>query len=124
MLKKKGKPRGNPKKLVPFKKGYDPRRNLKGRPKSFDQLRELAQMLANTKIGNGKDDGDITVVQNILYQMATDKKLMTDFLEYAYGKVPLSQIIDVTSGGKPIGWKDFINGNSEDTDAKTGDKQS
>lgn len=119
MYKKKGKPRGNPKKLVPFKKGYDPRRNLKGRPKSFDQLRELAQILANSK---ADDDSNVTIVQDILYQMATDKKLMKDFLEYAYGKVPLSQIIDVTSGGKPIGWKDFINGNSSDTNAKPSSK--
>lgn len=70
--------------LKPFKKGFDPRRHLTGKPKSFDTLRELAQQLANEKVG----DGNITIVQDILYKMATDKRLMKDFLEFAYGKVP------------------------------------
>lgn len=96
--------------LKPFQKGHDPRRNLKGRPKSFDQLRDLAQQLANEKIG----EGNITIVQDILHKMATDKKLMKDFLEFAYGKVPLSQIVDITSGGKALNWMQFINNDNDD----------
>lgn len=99
--------------LQPFKKGYDPRRNLKGKPSSFDQLRALAQQLANEKIG----EGNVTILHDILLKMATDKRLMKDFLEFAYGKVPLSQIVDITSGGKALNWKMFINGDSDDTNS-------
>jgi len=77
-----------------FKKGYDPRRNMKGRPKSFDQLRALGQdigeQIATLKDGtpilwNGQE---ITFAEFILLAWATDKKQMDKFIEYAYGKVP------------------------------------
>lgn len=102
--------------LKPFVKG-DPRINRKGRPKSFDQLRDLMQEIANEKI-----DGDSTRLYEIVLAMSSDKRLMKDFLEFAYGKVPLSQIVDITSGGKPINWKSFINGNDSDANTETSSK--
>lgn len=80
----------------PFVKG-DPRINRKGRPKSFDQLRALAQQISH-EILTGGDGSRKTVVEALLRKIATeDPKL---FLEIAFGKVP--QALDVTSGGQPL----------------------
>src|SRR3990167_10284894 len=85
----------NEENLKPFKKN-DPRINRKGRPKSFDALRELAKAIATdtAKDGKGQEiaipgiDDRITVVQAILLQMSRDPKRQKDFLEIAFGKVP------------------------------------
>ena len=76
-----------PKQLKPFVKG-DPRINRKGRPKSFDALRELAQQIAHEPVMIG--DKKITVTEAILRQWAQSKnpQLQKGFLEIAYGKVP------------------------------------
>lgn len=73
--------------LKPFKKGADPRRNRKGRPKSFDALRKLAQQIAHEAIQD-KGGKEYTVVEAIMRQWANDKKHQKDFIEYAFGKVP------------------------------------
>ncbi len=90
--------------LKPFTKG-DPRINRKGRPKSFDALRQLAQSLANAqaKDSNGNplvlDDGSAaTQTQVILLKLMRENP--EKFLEIAFGKVP--QAVDVTSGGEKI----------------------
>ena len=106
--------------LIPFKSGYDPRRNTKGRPKSFDELRELFQKIAHDEVE--VDGKKMTRAEAIGILMTTDKDKMEKFLEFAYGKVPLSQIVDITSGGKPIGWKDFINGDDSDTNTEADSK--
>lgn len=75
-----------------FVKG-DPRINRKGRPKSFDAVRELAQQIAH-EVAKSKGvevvyDGHIvTVTEAILRQWATSKdgKQQQAFMEYAYGK--------------------------------------
>lgn len=71
--------------MPPFKKG-DPRINRKGRPKSFDKLRELALSLAHETIET--QQGPMTAVEVILRQMAKDPKQREIFLQYAFGKIP------------------------------------
>ena len=83
------KPRGRP-----FTKG-DPRINRKGRPKSFDALRELARAIGHEEatskgevvVINGKK---ATITEAILRQWAASKnhQLQRAFIEIAYGKVP------------------------------------
>lgn len=81
--------------LKPFESGDDPRRNRNGRPKSFDQLRALFQNIAEDEIViQGKK---YTRAEAIGIAMSMDKKLMRDFLEFAYGKVP--QKLDVENDG-------------------------
>ena len=50
-----------PKQLKPFVKG-DPRINRKGRPKSFDALRSLAQEIAHEAAKQSKEQGGGPVV--------------------------------------------------------------
>ncbi len=70
--------------LKPFGKGFDPRRNLKGRPKSFDEVRELAQQLAH-ETKNGR-----IAIERVLRQWmdSPEPSLQKAFVEYAFGKVP------------------------------------
>ena len=66
-------------------KPRDPRINRKGRPKTFDKLRSLAQMIA-VEDGITTDEAILSNVEVILRgMMKNDPKL---FLEIAYGKVP------------------------------------
>lgn len=119
-----------------FTKG-DPRINRKGRPKSFDKWRDLVQeIMAEPAMGNGglvliqipltkdgkpvlDDEGRPVMVDHyatnaemVVRSWLKDSKRQQQLAEAAFGKVP--QAIDVTSGGKPLNWKDFISGNSED----------
>ena len=91
-----------PKQLKPFVKG-DPRINRKGRPKSFDALRELAQEIAHETAQAGGQDvvvngHKVTVSEAILRQWAMSKnpQLQRAFIEVAYGKVP--DALDVEIG--------------------------
>lgn len=112
--------------LKPFKKNNpitgekDERINRQGRAKSFDELRALFQEIANEEITDGKTNK--TRLRKIGETLARSQKSMKDFLEFGYGKVPLSQIVDITSGGKAITWKMFINGDSDDTDSSSNSK--
>jgi hypothetical protein len=71
-----------------FVKG-DPRINRKGRPRSFDQLRKLAQEIADEKVTDGHGN-KIALVQAILRSWVESKEPMLQkaFMEYAFGKVP------------------------------------
>jgi len=89
-----------------FTKG-DPRINRKGRPKSFDALRALAQEIANEEAKNGDrqiviNGHIVTIAEAILRQWATSKnpQLQMRFVEVAYGKVP--DKLDVTSKGEKL----------------------
>ncbi len=75
--------------LKKFGPGFDPRRNLKGRPKSFDQLREVAQEIAHRDI-KGKNGQSITIAEAVLLKLASadDAPSLRTFLEFSFGKVP------------------------------------
>jgi hypothetical protein len=88
---------GDKRKPGTFVKG-DPRINKKGRPKGFDQLRELALKLAAEIRTNAKGESAPTV-EVILRQMIADPKQRAMFLEIAYGKVPLAVQVSGEEGG-------------------------
>ena len=89
----------------PFRKG-DPRINRKGRPKSFDQLRSLAQEIAHEAAKQGNQpvviDGHVvTVTEAIMRQwaMSKDPRLQQKFVEVAYGQVPSVTRLEGQDGG-------------------------
>jgi len=89
-----------------FKKG-DPRINRKGRPKSFDALRTLAQQIAHEEATAGGqpvviNGHRVTVAEAILRTWAQSKnpQLVKSFIEIAFGKVP--DALDLTSKGDKI----------------------
>ena len=73
----------------PFVKG-DPRINRKGRPKSFDALRALAQQIAHEPTDKVENGHKVTVAEKILRQWADSRnpQLQRAFIEVAFGKVP------------------------------------
>lgn len=75
-----------------FTKG-DKRINRKGRPKSFDALRKLAQGISHENVTNAKGE-TVTVVEAVLRQWAASKdpRLQMQFVEVAYGKAPQDEI--------------------------------
>ncbi len=76
--------------------------NRKGRPKSFDALRTLAQQIAHEcaldKAGDPLviSERKVTVAEAILRKWASSSnaKLQQQFIEVAFGKVPAALIID------------------------------
>ena len=90
----------------PFVKG-DPRINRKGRPRSFDALRELAQEIAHETAKSGGaevviEGHKVTVSEAILrgWAMSKNPQLQRAFIEVAFGKVP--DKLDITSDGKAL----------------------
>ena len=92
----------------PFRKG-DPRINRKGRPKSFDALRSLAQEIAHEAAKQGNQpvviDGHVvTVTEAIMRQwaMSKDPRLQQKFIEVAYGQVPSVTRLEGQDGGPMV----------------------
>jgi diphthamide synthase subunit DPH2 len=79
------------KNLKPFVKG-DPRINKTGRPKKFDELRKIAQAIAEeaVEVKIGSQSFQMERREAILRQWAssTDKNKQENFMMVAYGKVP------------------------------------
>ena len=100
-----------------FTKG-DPRINRKGRPKSFDAFRELAQSIAHEGAQTGGqplviNGHAVTVAEAILRSWATSKnpQLQRAFVEVAFGKVPDRTELSGVEGGKIIiNWGNDDNG--------------
>lgn len=88
------------------------RRNNKGRPKSFDALRKLAQQIAAEELQS--TDGEvITRIEALLRVMSTSRNPADrkTFLEYAFGK-PKEEIEH--SGGQELSIKIIkVNGSAD-----------
>ena len=91
--------------LKPFTTG-DPRINRKGRPKSFDALRELGQQIAHEEAKTGGaqlviNGHVVTVAEAILRQWAQSKdpRLQMAFIEVAFGKAANKTEITGKDGG-------------------------
>jgi hypothetical protein len=71
-----------------FVKG-DPRINRRGRPRSFDEFRRIAQMIAHENVV-GADGNTVTRAEELLRNWARSKNPMLQKLlvEYAFGTVP------------------------------------
>lgn len=93
--------------------------NPKGRPRTFKELRELAQQIANEDVKAG--DEIITRVEAILRQLANDPKQREKFLEIGFGKVPNPVELTGANGGPvDMNWKNFIDSeNADDPDTQT-----
>ena len=94
--------------LKPFVKG-DPRINRKGRPKSFDALRELAQAIAHEKVRTAEgativiNGHSVTTAEAIMrkWAISRDPRLQRAFVEIAFGQV--AQPLELTGkDGGPI----------------------
>jgi hypothetical protein len=72
-----------------FVKG-DPRINRKGRPKSFDAFRALAQQIAHEATDRVESGHKVTIAEKILrdWAMSRNPILQRAFVEVAFGKVP------------------------------------
>ena len=103
--------------LKPFKKGYDSRRWLQGRPKKPKDLKaaeELVQHVIWDELSREitSDKGEtVDALRLMIRAMIRNKATQKEILERIAGKV--QDKLDVTSDGKPLNWKDFINGNAE-----------
>ncbi len=71
--------------LKPFKKGYDKRRNLEGRPKDISDLRSLLMDIAS-KENNGQTVMEAIIVSIANQAMKGNLKAGQIIMDYLYGK--------------------------------------
>lgn len=106
-----------PPKSTRFKPG-DPKINRKGRPKTFDMARELAQQIGHEVLkGEGdkpvvRDSGIVTRIEGILREWSISRNFQKqrEFMAYAVGK-PKEE--HEHSGNVTVSWKEFISGNAK-----------
>lgn len=84
---------------VPFKAGFDPKRNLKGRPPKLPHLEALLAKVLGEEVNN------VTATERILISLRDqaikgDVRAIELFLDRGYGK--LTTKIDADIGGKVI----------------------
>ena len=102
-----------PPKSAQFKKGYDPKRNMRGVPKDTIAMRKHMREIAAELIGSG--DTEMTRLSAMLRQLWTSRnpahnKLALQVLD---PKI-LTEQVDVTTNGKSLNWKEFIDADSSD----------
>ena len=73
--------------LIPYKSGAEWKGNRKGRPKTFDEARALAQAILHRELVT-KDGKKISVAEAILTSWAKTKEQQHKLIELAFGKVP------------------------------------
>ena len=96
----------NPQNLVPFQKGEDSRRNLKGAPKKLPNLETLlADVLGEEK--DGKTAAEAILMALRAKATKGDIRAAEVLLERGYGKT--KQQMDITSDGKRINLPSWIN---------------
>lgn len=84
-----------------FRKGHDPRRNLKGRPPGITALTEARQHVSELLNEPVADKPDTTAFSAIVHRAITDA-LQGDararewLAEYAYGKLPTSSAVEIS----------------------------
>lgn len=71
----------------PFTAGSDPRRNTRGRPKNFDELRRLSQLIGAEETTDSKGNV-MTRIEHVLRKLAasSDPQALRIFLEYGFGR--------------------------------------
>jgi hypothetical protein len=92
-----------------FAKG-DKRINRKGRPRSFDELRKLAQQISHETIETKSGD-KLTVAEAIMrsWAQSKDARLQQAFINYAYGAPPTKTEVSGPDGGPIVmSWSDFV----------------
>jgi hypothetical protein len=108
----------NEQNLVPMKKGYDPRRNLRGVPKDAIEARKFfrkigAELLAIKEKGETGESVEYEITRlEAAVRLKFSSRAPKDFETILKAMFPglLKDEVDVTSGGKPLGWKEFIEG--------------
>jgi hypothetical protein len=94
----KGNKRGQPKEVLkPFKKGHDPRRNLKGAPRLPDIKEAIAEVLSGEK-----SETSLKIIIEALAKRAAkgDTRAAKEILDRYYGTP--QQHMDHTSKGESI----------------------
>jgi len=98
-----------PSQLVPFFPG-DPRINRKGRPKTVDAIRKLAQVIADEEIDYKGET--FTKIELILRDWASSRvfEKQLAFVQYAFGKVPDQVFSDGRDVQIVVSWDKVVNG--------------
>ena len=98
-----------PSQLVPFVPG-DPRINRKGRPKTVDAIRKLAQVIADEEIDYKGET--FSKIELILRDWASSRvfEKQLAFVQYAFGKVPDQVFSDGRDVQIVVSWDKVVNG--------------